>query len=77
MGVPARTGRDGLSPGLGDWIVETTNPIDEMVSTAQPQPDLESTVVVPDPGWFLQHPSPCLGLARADALKAKPDQQVQ
>ena len=45
----------------GDWVVKTTNPIDEMVSTTQPQSDLESTVVIPDPGWLLQHPSPLHG----------------
>tara|TARA_B100000925_G_C21568183_1_gene286626 strand:+ start:77 stop:280 length:204 start_codon:yes stop_codon:yes gene_type:complete len=62
LGTPPNQDRDGLLPGLGNWIVEMTDPIDEMVSTAQPQPDLESTVVVPDPGWFLQHPSPLLGI---------------
>ena len=60
--IPPDLGTDGLPPGLGDWIVETTNPIDEMVSTAQPQPDLESTVVVPHPGWLLQHPAPLHGI---------------
>ena len=55
-------GTDGLPPGLGDWVVKTTDPIDEMVSPSQPQPDLESNVVVPDPGWLLQHPSPLLGI---------------
>ena len=40
------------------WIVKTTQAIDEMVPPIQPQPDLENTVVVPHPGWFLQHPSP-------------------
>ena len=40
---------NGLSADLGDWIAETTNPIDEMVSTIQPQPDMESTVVMAHP----------------------------
>ena len=53
---------DGLPPGLGDWIIKATKAIDEMVPPVQPQPDLESTVVVPHPGWFLQHPSPLRGI---------------
>ena len=56
--IPPDLRADGLSPGLGDWVVKTTDPIDEMVSSTQPQPDLESTVVVPDPGRLLQHPFP-------------------
>ena len=56
--VPPDLGTDGLPPGLGDWIVETTDPIDEMVSTTQPRSDLESTVVISHPGWLLQHSSP-------------------
>ena len=49
---------DGLCPGLGDWIVETTKAIDVMVPPLEPQPDLESTVVISQPRWLLQHPSP-------------------
>ena len=50
-----------------------------MVPTIQPQADLESTVVVPHPGWFLQHPLPLhadlgLGLApfKSQAISANP-----
>ena len=52
---------DGLSPGLGDWIVKATRAVDEMVLPIQRQPDLESSVVVPHPRWLLQHPSPLHG----------------
>ena len=60
--IPPDLGTDGLPTGLGDRIVETIDPIDELVSSIQPQPDLESTVVVPHPGWLLQHPSPLHGI---------------
>ena len=60
--IPPDLGTDGLPPGLGNWIVKTTDPIDEMVTPIQPQPDLESTVVVPDPGWLHQHLSPLYGI---------------
>ena len=46
LGIPPDLGIDGLSPGLGDWIIPTPEAIDEMVPPIQPQPDLESTVVV-------------------------------
>ena len=52
----------GLPSGLGDRIIKAPEAIDEMVPTIQPQPVLESTVVVPHPGWFLQHPSPLYGI---------------
>ena len=48
----------GLPSGLGDRIIKVPEAIDETDSPTQPQPDLESTVVVPDPRWLLQHPSP-------------------
>ena len=53
---------NGLPPGLGNWIIPTPEAVNEMVPTIEPQPDLESTVVVPHPGWFLQHPSPLHGI---------------
>ncbi len=62
LGIPPDLGTDGLPPGLGDGIVKASKAIDEMVPTIQPQPDLESTVVVPHPRRFLQHPSPLHGL---------------
>ena len=62
LGISPDLGTDGLPPRLGNWIVETTNPIDEMVTPIQPQPDLESTVVVPHPWRFLQHPYPLVGI---------------
>ena len=59
--IPPDLRTEGLSPGLDDSIAERTKAIDEMVSTTQPQSDLESTVVVSHPGWLLQHPSPLHG----------------
>ena len=53
---------DGLPLGLNDWIIKTTKAIDEMVTPIQPQPDLESTVVVSHPRWLLKHPSPLHGI---------------
>ena len=70
--IPPDLDTDGLPPGLGDRIVETTDPIDEMVSSIQPQPDFESTVVIPKPQWLLQQPLPCAGFGlRADTPKSK------
>ena len=51
----------GLPSGLGDWIIPTPEAIDEMVPPFEPHPDLESTVVIPQPRWLLQHPSPLHG----------------
>ena len=62
LGIPPDLRADGLSPGLGDWIIPTPEAVDEKIPPIQPQPDLESTVVVPHPGWFLQHPSPLHGI---------------
>ena len=62
LGIPPDLSTGGLSPGLGDWIVETTKAIGEMVPPVEPQPDLESTIVVPHPRWLLQHPSPLHGI---------------
>ena len=57
LGIPPDLRADGLSPGLGDWIVKATKAVDEKVPPIQPQPDLDSAVVVPQPVWFLQYPS--------------------
>ena len=67
LGIPPDFSADGLPPGLGNWIIKASEAIDEMIPPIEPQPDLESTVVVPHPRWILQHPSPCtkVGL-RAD-----------
>ena len=46
----------------GDRIIKATRAMDEKVPTIQPQPDLESTVVVLQPRWFLQHHSPLHGI---------------
>ena len=62
IGHPARSRRRWLAPWLSNWIFEATNPIDEMVPPVEPQPDLESSVVVPHPVWLLQHPSPLHGI---------------
>ena len=62
LGIPPDLCADGLSPGLGDWIVKATKAVDKKVPPIQPQPDLESTVVVPYPRWLLQHPSPLHGI---------------
>ena len=59
-------------PVMGNWIVETTNSINEMVTSIQPQPDLGRTVVVTHPEWLLQHHSPLLGFGlRADMKTLK------
>ncbi|MDB4346318.1 hypothetical protein OAA48_00545, partial [bacterium] len=60
--IPPDLGTDDLPPGLGDWIIKATKAIDEIVSTIEPQPDLESTIVISQPWWFLQHPSPLHGI---------------
>ena len=50
LGIPPDLSADGLPPGLGDWIIPTPKALDAMVPPIEPQPDLESTVVVPNPG---------------------------
>ena len=62
LGITPDLGTDGLLPSFGDWIVGTTDPIDEMVSSTNPQPDLESTIVISHPGWLLKYPSPLHGI---------------
>ena len=56
LGIPPDLSKDGLPPDLGDWIIPMSLAIDEMAPPIDPQPDLESTVGVPHPGWLLQHP---------------------
>ena len=60
--IPPDLRTEGLFPGLDNSIAETTKAIDEIVPPIKPQPDLESSIVVPHPGQLLKHPSPLHGI---------------
>ena len=67
LGIPPDLRADGLSPGLGDWIIKATKAIDKWSRASSLNLTWRAPLLSLSLGGFFSIPLPCMGFGlRAD-----------